>query len=115
VPLSERGIRVDGIDASAAMVERLRARDAKARVEIGDMAVVDMGRTYSLVYLVATSLFLVLEQDDQVRCFENAARHMRKGAAFVVHAFQPLMSRFSDGQTVRASDVTDDGVAIEAA
>ena len=114
IPLSEQGVRVEGIDASGAMVERLREQAPKMRVEIGDMADTDMGRSYPLVFLVATSLFLVLEQDDQVRCFENAARHLTKKGRFVVHTWTPLPSRFDDGQTVRAADVSDSGVSIEA-
>lgn len=113
VPLQERGINVEGIDASAAMVERLHARAPKMRIEIGDMTTTRMGRSYPLVYLVATSLFLIMEQDDQVRCFENAARHLTKKGRFVVHAWTPLPSRFTDGQTVRAADVSDAGVSIE--
>ena len=115
VPLSERGVRVEGIDSSAAMVDRLHVRAPKLRAEIGDMATTDMGRTYPLVFLVATSLFLVLEQDDQVRVFENAARHLTKKGQFVVHTWTPLPSRFDDGQTVRTADVSDSGVSIEAA
>jgi SAM-dependent methyltransferase len=114
IPLSERGVRVDGIDASPAMAEKYRAAVPRARVEIGDMATTDMGRTYPLVYLVATSLFLLLDQDDQVRCFENAARHLTARGRFVVHTFVPLPSRFDRGQTVRAADVSDTGVSIEA-
>ncbi|HZN16548.1 MAG TPA: class I SAM-dependent methyltransferase [Acidimicrobiales bacterium] len=115
IPLIERGIRVDGIDSSEAMATQLRERVPRARVEIGDMASVDMGRTYPLVFLVATSLFLLLEQDDQVRCFENAARHLTKRGQFVVNTFVPQPSRFPDGQTVRASDVSDGGVSLEVA
>ncbi len=115
IPLMERGIRVDGIDTSSAMAEQLLARMPKARVEIGDMASVDMGRTYPLVFLVATSLFLLLEQDDQVRCFENASRHLTKRGVFVVHTFVPDPTRWSRGQTVRAADVSDGGVSLEAA
>lgn len=114
IPLVERGIRVDGIDASPAMVERLRARRSDLRVEIGDMTSTEMGRTYPLVFLVATSLFLVRTQEEQVRCFENASRHMTKRGEFVVHTFMPDVTRFTDGQALRTSDVGDDGVALEA-
>jgi SAM-dependent methyltransferase len=115
LPLIEAGIRVDGVDVSPAMVDRLREHNRGVRVEIDDMATVDMGRTYSLVFLVATSLFLLLEQDEQVRCFENAARHLTKNGQFVVHTWTPRPSRFVDDQTVRAADVGDAGVSIEAA
>jgi SAM-dependent methyltransferase len=115
IPLMDRGIRVDGVDASAAMVEHLLAKKPDARVEIGDMATTDMGRRYPLVFLVATSLFLLIEQDDQVRCFENAARHLTKKGRFVVHSWTPLPSRFDMGQTLRTADVGDEGVSLEAA
>ena len=115
IPLMDRGIRVDGIDVSEAMVEHLLARKPRARVEVGDMAEVDMGRTYPLVFLVATSLFLLLDQDDQVRCFENAARHLTKRGTFVHHAFLPDLGRFDRGQTLRTADVGDGGVSLEAA
>jgi SAM-dependent methyltransferase len=113
LPLIDRGLRVDGVDTSAAMVARLHERNPRVRVEIADMAAVDMGTTYSLVFLVATSLFLLLEQEEQVQCFENAARHLRKNGRFVVHTWTPMPSRFVDGQTVRAADVGDSGVSIE--
>jgi SAM-dependent methyltransferase len=115
VPLMEQGFRVDGVDTSAAMVEHLLVRRPNARVAIGDMATVDMDRRYSLVFLVATSLFLLVDQDDQVRCFENAARHLTKKGRFVVHSWTPRPSRFDHGQTLRTADVSDYGVSIEAA
>ena len=115
LPLMEQGVKVDGVDTSAAMVEHLLVRCPNARAVIGDMATVDMGRRYSLVFLVATSLFLLVDQDDQVRCFENAARHLTKKGRFVVHSWMPLPSRFDRGQTLRTADVSDYGVSIEAA
>jgi hypothetical protein len=115
LPMIDAGVSVHGIDASPAMVERLAERRKGVRVEIGDMATVSMGRTYPLVFVVATSLFLLLEQDEQVACFENAARHLTRRGEFVVHTWTPNLHRFVDGQTVRAADVGDAGVSIEAA
>src|SRR5919201_4923194 len=44
VPLAERGIRVQGIDASAAMVERLRAKAGGAKIDValGDFREVEV-------------------------------------------------------------------------
>ena len=91
LPLSRLGVDVDGIELSSSMVDQLRTRTAGAlmRVEIGDMSLVDMGRTYSLVYVVFNSIFNLLTEDDQVRCFENAARHLDGGGVFVVEAALP--------------------------
>lgn len=91
LPLAARGVRVDGIDLSPDMVEQLRTRpggDGLA-VIIGDMTTATTGRTYGLVYLVFNTIFNLLTQDDQVRCFENAARHLADDGRFVVEAAVP--------------------------
>jgi SAM-dependent methyltransferase len=91
LPLSQLGVPVDGIDLSAAMVEQLRLRPGgdQLRVELGDMSQLDMGGRYALVYLVYNTIFNLLTEDDQVRCFENAARHLDDGGVFVVETALP--------------------------
>jgi SAM-dependent methyltransferase len=91
LPLSERGVPVDGVELSSAMVDRLRQRPGgdRLRVEIGDMTTVDMGERYALVFLVYNTIFNLLTEDDQVRCFENAARHLDDDGAFVVETALP--------------------------
>jgi SAM-dependent methyltransferase len=91
LPLSELGVTVDGIEQSAAMVAQLRTRPGgeEFHVSVGDMSSVDMGRTYSLVFLVFNSIFNLLTQDAQVQCFENAARHLDDNGVFVVEAALP--------------------------
>ncbi|HUY76381.1 MAG TPA: class I SAM-dependent methyltransferase, partial [Ktedonobacterales bacterium] len=71
LPLAARGIRVDGIDLSPAMVAKLRAKPGgdQLAVTMGDFAEVPVAGVYSLVYLVFNTLFNLLTQDDQVRCF----------------------------------------------
>jgi hypothetical protein len=41
------------------------------------------------VYLVFNTIFNLLTADDQVRCFENAARHLDDGGCFVVETAVP--------------------------
>jgi len=91
LPLAARGIRVDGIELSAAMVERLRNKPGGTdlQVMLGDMSVVTTGRQYGLVYLVFNTIFNLLTADDQVRCFENAARHLADDGSFVVETAVP--------------------------
>src|SRR2546426_3220636 len=54
LPLARRGIEVRGIDASAAMVEQLRAKPggADVPVTIGDLADVAVDGSFSLVFVV---------------------------------------------------------------
>ncbi len=91
VPLAGRGVPVDGIELSPDMVGQLRTKPGGAGLEVwpGDMSRVDTGRRYRLVYLVYNTLFNLLTQDDQVRCFANAARHLTDDGVFVVEAGVP--------------------------
>lgn len=89
VPVHERGVVVDGIELSAAMVEVLRAKGHGLDVWVGDMASETTGRTYGLVYLVFNTIFNLLTQDEQVACFANAARQLDADGVFVVEAAVP--------------------------
>ena len=76
LPLVRRGIEVHGIEASEAMVAKLRAKpDGDGiPVTIGDFADVAVEGEYPLVYIPFNTLFCLLTQDDQLRCFQNVAR-----------------------------------------
>jgi SAM-dependent methyltransferase len=108
LPLAGRGVRVDGIDISPAMIARLRAKPGAERiaVTIGDFADVAVPGRYRLIYVVFNTFFNLLTQDDQVRCFENVAAHLTEDGAFVVEAFVPtFLTRLRDDQYVDAEAV----------
>jgi SAM-dependent methyltransferase len=91
LPLTALGVAVDGIELSPAMVEQLRAKPGgeSLDVTIGDMSSVATGRQYNLVYLVYNTIFNLLTAEEQIRCFENAARHLREDGSFVVETAVP--------------------------
>jgi SAM-dependent methyltransferase len=108
LPLAARGIRVDGIDISAAMVARLRARPGgdQIAVTLGNFAEVPVEGTYRLIFVVFNTLFNLLTQDEQVRCFENVAVHLTPEGLFVVEAFVPtFLTRLRDNQYVDAEAI----------
>jgi SAM-dependent methyltransferase len=117
LPLAARGLEVHGIDASAPMVDRLRAkpRGDSIPVTIGDMASLTLDRTFSLVFVAFNTLFNLPSQEAQVRCIAGAAAHLAPGGRFVVEAFVPDLGRFDRGQAVRATDVTEAHVVLEIA
>ena len=102
LPLAERGVRVAGIDSSAAMLARLREKPGAERIEamVGDMAATRVDGEFSLVYLVFNTIFNLTTQDGQVACFQNAAAHLRSGGRFVIEARVPELQRLPLGQTV---------------
>ena len=78
LPLTEMGVEVHGIDISEAMVSKLRAKPGGADVPVtmGDFAEVPVEGRYPLIYLVFNTLFALTTQEDQLRCFANAAKHL---------------------------------------
>jgi SAM-dependent methyltransferase len=91
LPLVAKGVQVDGIELSPAMVEQLRAKPEgqNINVVIGDMSSATTNRRYPLVYLVFNTIFNLLTADDQIRCFENAARHLTPNGYFIVETALP--------------------------
>ena len=55
---------------------------------------------FSLIYVVFNTLFVLLTQEDQVRCFANVARHLLPDGLFVIEAFVPDPSRFTHNQNI---------------
>lgn len=100
VPLSERGIRVVGIETSSAMIAQLRTKvdEAKIPVIMGDMAIAVAPGQYELVYLVYNTISNLLTQAEQVACFRNAARHLAPGGRFVIELWVPELRRLPPTQ-----------------
>lgn len=113
--LARAGIRVDGIELSQDMVDRMREKlggDA-IDVTIGDMSRVNTGRAYGLVYLVFNTIGNLLTQDDQVRCFENAARHLSDDGVFVVECRVLAAPCWPGHQRVGVEQVEVDHVRLD--
>jgi SAM-dependent methyltransferase len=118
LPLRERGIDVHGVDASEAMVSKLRGKPGGAEIPIamGDFA--DVGElvdgTYSMVYVPFNTFFGLLTQDDQVRCFQGVANVLADDGVFVIQAFLPDPGRFDRGQRFQTTRIEPEGVHLEA-
>ena len=114
LPMMGAGIRVDGIEMSEHMVDRLREKPNGNSVEVtmGDMSRDTTGRTYGLVYLVYNTIGNLLTQDDQVRCFENA-RHLADDGVFVLECQVPTAPSRSGHQFVDAERVAATHVVLD--
>lgn len=116
--LAARGVEVDGIELSPHMVERLRAKPGgqQINVTLGDMSSTLTGGRYGLVYLVFNTLFNLLTAEDQIRCFQNAARHLNPDGYFVVETALPH-AWIAPDQTdyVHAEQVGIDTVGLDVA
>jgi SAM-dependent methyltransferase len=116
LPLAEQGLEVHGIDASRAMVAKMRAKPGGDRlpVTIGNFAEVAVDPKYSLVFVVFNTFFALSSQEEQVGCFANVARRLSPGGRFLIEAFVLDLSRFTAGQCVQATRVDAGEVRLEA-
>ncbi|GAA1775619.1 class I SAM-dependent methyltransferase [Actinomadura chokoriensis] len=115
LPLARAGVRVDGIELSPDMVDRMREKPGGDRIDVtmGDMSRVTTGRAYGLVYLVFNTIGNLLTQDDQVRCFQNAARHLDDGGAFVLECRVPTAPARPGHQYVDPEHIGLDDVGLD--
>ena len=115
IPLIERGISVSGIELSQPMVDQLRRKAAERVLPVvtGDMATTTVPGEFSLVYLVWNSIGNLRTQDEQVQCFQNAARHLVPGGRFVIELWIPLIRRFPPDQAAVPFDVSERHVGFD--
>lgn len=116
LPLASSGIEVHGIDASTAMVAKLRAKPGGQEIPVtmGDFAEVAVEGEFGLVFVVFTTFFSLLEQVDQIRCFANVAKHLSADGVFLVEAFVPDMTRFVGHQALRTVTISESEVRLDA-
>jgi hypothetical protein len=107
---------VHGIDASEGMVEKLREKPGGDRIPVtmGDFADVAVEGRLSLVFVAFNTLFALLTQEDQIRCFENSAARLTDDGVFVIEVFFPDIARFDRGQRMQATFVETDRVVLDA-
>jgi SAM-dependent methyltransferase len=115
IPLAARGVAVEGIEGSAAMVDRMRAKPGGAAIPtvVGDMADVSLPGPFQLAYLVFNTLFNLPSQQRQVDCFRNVAKILEPGGLFVIECFIQDVTEFDRGQRVATRALTEDSVEME--
>jgi hypothetical protein len=140
LPLAGRGYDVRGVDASPAMVARLRAKPGGADlpVALGDMADVPVAPAHTGaeppgqagtdppepsgpparcagVFVAFNTFFNLATAADQQRCLERVVAVLDDGGWFVVAAFVPAeRGRTGGGSTVGVRSLTADRVVLSA-
>ena len=112
LPLAERGVRVVGLDSSAAMLERLRDKPGSDLIEVhhGDMATDVPPGPFSVVFVAVNTLFNLTTDRAQRSCAAAVAAQLAPGGRFVIEAFVPGGDSGGDHVEVRA--LTDDRVVL---
>jgi SAM-dependent methyltransferase len=109
VPLAQRGVPVQGIDMSQAMVAKLREKPGGdvIGVTIGDFATTTVDGTFSVAYLVFNTILNLTSQSAQVACFRNVAAHLSPGGCFVIEVEVPGLQRLPPGETLHVIYVNE--------
>lgn len=115
IPLVARGVDVAGIELSADMLAELRAKQGAGGIRAveGDMATTTVDGEFVLVYLVYNTITNLITQDEQVACFENAARHLQPGGRFVIENLVPSLRRLPPGAPGSVFGLSEDYVGID--
>lgn len=115
LPLSQRGIRVHGVDLSPEMVARLRQKPGADAIEVtmGDFSTAKVGKRFSLAYLVYNTIENLTTQEAQVACFCNVAEQLEPTGCFVVEVEVPQLQRLPPGETVRPFSVTSSHLGFD--
>lgn len=111
LPLVAAGLEVHGIDASAAMVARLREKPGGQDVPV---VLGDYGATvpthpagWAVVLAAFNAVPNLTTAEEQARCFRLVADALRPGGVFAVEAFVPAADAPASGVDVRKVDADE--------
>ena len=113
LPLADTGARVVGIDSSAAMLQRLAAKDSNGRVRAiaGDMIDNLPHEKFRVAFIAYNTLFNLTSVERQRRLFEVVRSRLDDGGVFVVEAFVPDPKRAA-GSTVTVRTMSTDRLVL---
>jgi SAM-dependent methyltransferase len=88
IPLARDGVRLVGLDLSAAMIAVARQKSAgldTVRWVEGDMRSFELGETFDLALIPGHSFQNLNTPQDQLACLQSIKRHLKPGGELVVH------------------------------
>ena len=114
-PLSQRGIRVHGIELSRAMMVQLQAElpETTVSVTVGDLATTSVDEQFRLVYLLCNTNTNLTSQGEQVEAFRNTERHLHLGGHFVIENYVPELRRLPPGEIRHVFTATPNHLGFE--
>ncbi|HUQ77604.1 MAG TPA: class I SAM-dependent methyltransferase [Patescibacteria group bacterium] len=106
IPLAEAGIDIVGLDRSAAMLDRARARRAALAPEVrrrvrfveGDMTDFRLGRRFGLIFAAFRVFMSLLDSESQRASLAAIRRHLRSDGRLSVDLFDPRLDLLGPGR-----------------
>ncbi|RWM09763.1 MAG: class I SAM-dependent methyltransferase [Mesorhizobium sp.] len=98
IPLSERSVRVEGIDNSDSMLKLLAGRTKAIKAWQGDIADFTCANRYDIIYCIYNTFTLLLAREAQIACLRSAASALSQKGILVMEFDVPALNGFIDGQ-----------------
>jgi SAM-dependent methyltransferase len=104
--IAEDGHACTGLDASPAMLARLRERAPGVRAVQGDMRDFDLGGArFALIYSAFRAFQHLEEVEDQLRCLACVRAHLLPGARFAFDVFNPRLDLLASDDESESEDL----------
>jgi SAM-dependent methyltransferase len=121
IPLADLGFEVWGLDASPAMLDRLRRKPGGPRVSTVTANMAELDRTrpsglgerrFRLVFAAFNTFLNLTSEGDQARCLAGVASRLTERGRFVVEAVVPAESTRSPAGVVEVGRIETDRVVL---
>lgn len=113
--LRRRGLDVEGLDSSADMLERCRARAAQEGLDVvlhhSPIEAMQLGKCYRSIFLAGPTFNLIVDDETAVRALERIGAHLDTGGLALIPLFVPDV--VAEDQLGRPTALeTDDGATV---
>ena len=116
IPIAKEGYTISGVDFTASMLERAKAKASGAGVEIefieADIRTLDLQKKYDLIFIPFNSIHHLYRNEDLFRVFRVVKKHLKEGGLFLFDCFNPDIRYIVEGEKEQkeiAAYTTDDG------
>ena len=115
LPIARAGCAVTGIEPSAIMLARARAKlelepaEVRARVTLhhADMRAAELGKTFRLAIAPFRVFQHITTIDEQLRFLESVRRHLAPGGRFVFDVFNPYFAKLTSADGREEEDTPE--------
>ncbi|BCG82845.1 MULTISPECIES: class I SAM-dependent DNA methyltransferase [unclassified Mesorhizobium] len=114
VPLSERGVKVEGMDNSDRMLKLLATRTDLIKAWKANIANFSLEQRYDLVYCIYDTFMLLLKREEQIACLRSAAEAIDEGGVLVIEVRVPALDGFVNGQKITTALVDHENTFVNA-
>ncbi|MER9702556.1 class I SAM-dependent methyltransferase [Mesorhizobium sp. M0146] len=114
VPLSERSVKVEGIDNSDSMLDLLSKRGKMIKAWKGNIADFKSEQRYNLVYCVYGTFTLLFTREEQISCLQSAADTLDNNGILVMEMEVPALDGFVSGQKTVAMFLDHENTILSA-